>query len=65
MANGEWYWCLDHNAAEPAYHACSADNRMGPYPTKEAAVHWKDKVEARNKAWDDADKEWTGDDDGA
>jgi len=54
----QWYWCLDHNAAEPADSPCPPDRRWGPYPTREAAEHWKEKVEARNEAWDAADKEW-------
>jgi hypothetical protein len=62
MAEQEWYWCLDHKAAEPADQACSAENRMGPYPSREAAEHWKERVEARNDTWDREDAEWSGDD---
>jgi hypothetical protein len=31
---------------------------MGPYETKEAAEHWKDRVEARNEQWEREDREW-------
>jgi hypothetical protein len=31
-------------------------DRMGPYPTKEAAEHWRDHVAARNEAWDEEDE---------
>jgi hypothetical protein len=57
MAADEWYWCLDHSAAEPATSTCPPDRRLGPYESKEAAEHWKDRVEARNEQWDadDAD----------
>jgi len=58
----EWYWCLDHAAAEPADSACPPSRRLGPYPSKDAAEHWKEKVEARNEEWDAADKAWEGDD---
>ena len=51
MEDTEWYWCLDHNAAEPATSSCPPGQRWGPYPTKEAAEHWRERVEARNDAW--------------
>jgi len=35
---------------------------LGPYPSRDAAEHWKEKVEARNEAWDADDKAWSGDD---
>jgi hypothetical protein len=54
----QWYWCLDHNAAEPADNPCPPDRRWGPYPSREAAEHWKEQVAARNEEWDAADKEW-------
>ena len=62
MSGGEWYWCLDHKAAEPADRGCPADRRLGPYPSRDAAEHWKETVEARNDAWDADDKAWNGDD---
>jgi hypothetical protein len=60
MAEQEWYWCLDDRAAEPADTACPPDRRMGPYPSREAAEHWKERVEARNQAWDAEDEAWEG-----
>jgi hypothetical protein len=62
MAEHEWYWCLDHNAAEPSGSACPAESRMGPYASREAAEHWRERVANRNDAWDREDREWTGDD---
>ena len=62
MATDEWYWCLDHGAAEPADSGCPPGRRLGPYPSKTSAEHWKEKVEAHNQqwdaedAWDDKDK---------
>jgi hypothetical protein len=55
----DWYWCLDHKAAERA-DGCPPDRRLGPYPSREAAEHWKERVEARNEAWDADDEEWSG-----
>ena len=61
MAEDEWYWCLDHKAAEPADRACSAEHRMGPYASRDAAEHWRDQVARRNDKWDREDREWSGD----
>jgi hypothetical protein len=33
---------------------------LGPYPTRAEAEHWRERVEERNEAWDDADEEWAG-----
>jgi hypothetical protein len=62
MERNEWYWCLEHQAAERADTGCAPDRRLGPYPSREAAQHWKQTLEARNRAWDAADESWTGDD---
>jgi len=53
-----FYFCLEHDRVETEANKCRADNRMGPYPTEEAARNWKSQVEERNDAWDDADEEW-------
>ena len=58
----EWYWCLDHGAAEEASSDCPPDRRMGPYPTRDDAEHWKDRVESRNDKWDADDASWSGQD---
>ncbi len=39
-----------------------AAQRMGPYPTREAAQHAFDSAEARNEAWDEEDRRWDDDD---
>ena len=51
MSSGEWYWCLEHKAAEPADSACPPDRR-----------HWKERVDSRNEEWEAADRAWDGDD---
>ncbi len=60
-----WYWCLTHRRVEPA-EAGPAHDRMGPYPTREAAARWKDNLQGREDLWqaqDDAAKdEWDRED---
>jgi hypothetical protein len=58
--DNEWYWCLAHKVAETADGGCPPDRRLGPYPSREAAEHWKEQVEARNQAWEAEDEEWSG-----
>ncbi len=55
---GEWYWDLRRNRAVPADERGPAEDMLGPYASKYEAEHWKDKVEERNKAWDDDDEAW-------
>jgi hypothetical protein len=60
---GKWYWCLKHGRAESDdTGGCPPEDRMGPYESREAAEHWKDRVEARNDTWDKEDREWSGED---
>ena len=59
--SGQWYWCLAHKRAEPADVACGAEQRLGPYESEQEAVRWRERVEARNEAWDEEDRRWEGD----
>jgi hypothetical protein len=52
-----WYWCLKHKRAEQG-KSCPSEDRMGPYPTEEAARNWQQKAERRNRKWDEDDAEW-------
>ena len=56
VASGQWYWCLRHQRVEPA-DGCANSERLGPYPTAEAAADWKATTEARNEEWDRKDAE--------
>ena len=56
----QWYWCLDHVRVEPQA-GCRAEVRMGPYASAEVAAHWRERVAARNEAWDAADADEAGD----
>lgn len=60
---GSWYWCLRHRRAEPEGGQCPADDRLGPYASRQEALDWRARVEARNEAWDEEDERWTGDED--
>ena len=54
----EWYWDLERGAAVTAAERGPGDQTLGPYPSRNEAEHWQDKVESRNESWDDANDEW-------
>lgn len=54
----EWYWDLGRGIAVTADERGPGDQTLGPYPSRPAAEHWRDKVESRNESWDEADDEW-------
>jgi hypothetical protein len=64
MTQEQWYWDLKKGHAVPASERGPADDVLGPYPSKDEAEHWRDRLEERNEAWEQADKEWEGEDDG-
>jgi hypothetical protein len=51
MAQGEWYYCLDHHAVEP-YEACKSESRLGPYATPADAANALQRVAQRNDDWE-------------
>ncbi|MEV6110855.1 hypothetical protein AB0M28_40110 [Streptomyces sp. NPDC051940] len=53
---GEWYYCLEHKKVEEGPE-CPAKNRLGPYPTPEAAAHAIEIADERNEEWD-SDARW-------
>lgn len=53
-----WYWCQEHERAEPAKDACPRDRRLGPYESKEAAEAWKQRHEEREEAWEEQEEAW-------
>lgn len=55
----QWFYCLDHKAAETK-DGCRSINRFGPYPTREEAEHALAKVAERNEQFDREDAEWNG-----
>jgi hypothetical protein len=53
---GEWFYCLKHSKVEEGPE-CPARNRLGPYPTAEAASHALERAAQRNAEWDN-DPRW-------
>ena len=52
MTEGQWYYCLKHRTVEP-YDACKAEDRLGPYATREDAEHALEIAAERNQDWDE------------
>ena len=55
-----WYWCLRHERPEREGEQCEADDRLGPYASREDAVNWRERVEQRNEQWEEEDERWSG-----
>jgi hypothetical protein len=53
----DFYWCLDHHTVEER-EGCRADNRLGPYPSREAAEQALKTVQERNEKADAEDRRW-------
>ncbi len=53
-----WWWDLTEKRAVTGEERPRDAEVLGPYPTREAAEAWQDKVEARNEAWKDEDERW-------
>jgi hypothetical protein len=49
-----WWFCLRHNTVE-SDDVCPGRDRLGPYPTREAAERALETVQERNQAWDAQD----------
>ena len=60
MADGDWYWCLTHERAEPAANRDDPDNTLGPYDSAEAAADWRRINEERALKWKVEDEAWNG-----
>jgi hypothetical protein len=52
----QWWFCLRHKAVEPEA-GCPGKDRLGPYPTREAAAAALDTVRQRNVEWDAQDRD--------
>ncbi len=61
MAQGEWYYCLDHHTVEP-YEACKSESRLGPYATPADAAKALERVAQRNEDWEN-DPRYSDDED--
>jgi hypothetical protein len=54
-----FYFCLTHSTVEEGQR-CRAQDRMGPYPTAEAARSWKQTHGSRDDEWEAEDDRWEG-----
>jgi hypothetical protein len=50
----QWWYCLRHKRAERG-PGCPGKDRLGPYPSQEAAERALETVRRRNEEWDAAD----------
>lgn len=55
-----WFYCLKHQAVEPEGQ-CKATDRLGPYPTPEAAAGALASVHEREERIEAEDRQWRGD----
>jgi len=60
MSDREYWFCLTHHRVEPR-DGCKNADRLGPYPTEDAAARALEQVEERNEAWEH-DPNWNDDD---
>ncbi len=49
-----WWFCLKHMTVEPDA-GCPGKDRLGPYPTREAAANALETARRRNEEWDAKD----------
>ncbi len=52
-AQGDWYYCFKHKRVETRDSGCPPSDCIGPYPSREDAENWRERVVARNRAWDE------------
>lgn len=55
----EFWFCLTHHQVE-GRDGCRNQDRLGPYPSAEAASHALERVAERNEEWDN-DPAWNDD----
>ena len=51
----QWWFCLKHNTVEDDNGPCPGKDRLGPYPTREAASQALETTQRRNEEWDAQD----------
>lgn len=57
MAEGPWFYCLQHHAVEPR-DGCAERHRLGPYDTRVEAEQALQRVAERNERADAEDRAW-------
>jgi hypothetical protein len=58
-----WWWDLAARRAVRDDERGPDHDVLGPYASREEAESWRDSHEAREEAWEEADRAWAGDDD--
>jgi hypothetical protein len=53
----EYFFCLKHHRVERRNQGCPAKDRLGPYPSEAEASRALEKVQERNREWDE-DPRW-------
>jgi hypothetical protein len=53
----EYFFCLKHHQVERRNQGCPAKDRLGPYPSEAEASRALEKVQERNREWDE-DPRW-------
>ncbi|WCO68290.1 hypothetical protein PO878_06060 [Iamia majanohamensis] len=53
-----WWWDLTRGRAVTGDERPADIDVLGPYPTREAAERWRERVEARNEEWKEEDERW-------
>jgi hypothetical protein len=64
MTEDRWWWDLKKGRAVTDEERGPGKDVLGPYPSKEAAEHWRDTYEHREEAWKAEDERWDGDESG-
>lgn len=57
---GTFWYCLEHNRAE-AWDEDDRPDRIGPFPTREAAANALQTIAERERRYDAEDAAWNGD----
>ncbi len=57
--DGQYWFCLNHHRVE-GQDGCAYQDRLGPYATEAEAARALEKVEERNREWDE-DPSWNDD----
>lgn len=62
--NTAWYYCMKHERVEPE-DGCKATDRLGPYPSPEAAEGGLQALHSREERLSEEDREWADGDEPA
>ena len=57
----QWWFDLKQGRAVRDDERGPAKDVLGPYPSREAAEHWREAHEGREAAWLEDDERWDGD----